>query len=268
MKKPTLAKGYAEYLRIPELLKLQTTLSPAHDELQFIIVHQAFELWFKLILFELEATRRAMERNDPGRAVHHLRRVREIVKLLTAAFPVIETMRPHEFLEFRSLLRPASGFQSVQFREIEALSGSKDRRYLALFGKKSRVQLEKRLREPSLWDAFVHLMKKHKLATSSDAGILRSLVTVIQKPDRHPLGALAEALLEYDELFSIWRHRHIRMTMRMIGGKPGTGQASVTRLAETGYSTMGSGGVDYLKTTLDKLFFPLLWEARTHIRRG
>lgn len=261
------AEDYAGYLRLPALLGLQTTLTQAHDELQFIIVHQTFELWFKLILYELEAARAAMTREDLVQAIHYLRRIESIVKQLTAGFDVIETMRPYDFLEFRSYLKPASGFQSVQFREIEFLSGAKDKRYLELFKGKVLRCLARRAKEQSLWDAYVDLLRRHRLRARSHSEIVASVIRVLEAPDRHPLGPLTEELIEYDEVFSLWRSRHIRMTMRMIGSRPGTGQKSVAKLVSTGYDRMGSGGVDYLKTTLSKVFFPLLWEARTFIQR-
>lgn len=255
---------YGDYLKIPDLLQLQKTVTKAHDELQFIVVHQVFELWFKLALFELEALRAAMRDDDLAQCGHYFKRVHAIVKTITAGFEVIETMRPYDFLEFRSALQPASGFQSSQFREMECISGLKDPRYLKL---QTSPALERRLKEPTLWDAYVDLLKKHGLATGGDKEIVASVIEILKNPDHHPLGHLTEDLIEYDELFSLWRARHVRMTMRMIGSRPGTGQASVHKLVEAGYDKMGSGGVDYLNSTLTKTFFPLLWEARTFIQR-
>lgn len=267
MNGPKSAGTYGDYLRLPELLRLQSTLSEAHDELQFVIVHQAFELWFKLLLFELEALRGAIDRDDATQALHYLRRVQEVVRLLTASFGVIETMRPHDFLEFRSLLQPASGFQSLQFREIEFLCGAKDERYLALFSGEAYARLERRQREPSIWDAYLGALRRRGLATATDKEVVESVIQVLKEPDRHPLGPLTEQVTEYDELFSLWRSRHIAMTMRMIGARPGTGQSSVAQVIAAGYAQMGAGGVDYLRSTLGKVFFPLLWEARTFIQR-
>lgn len=265
--KKKLAESYGAYLRIPELLRLQNTLTKAHDELQFIVVHQVFELWFKLAIFELEATRDAILRNDPGQAVHYLRRVHAILRTIISGFDVIETMRPYDFLEFRSRLQPASGFQSVQFREIEFLSGLKQERYLRLFDGEPLRRLRRRLEEPTVWDAYVSILRKNRLAAGSDREIVTSVIRILRRPDAHPLAPLTEGMIEYDEIFSLWRARHVRMTMRMIGSRPGTGQKSVAKLVEAGYDQMGSGGVDYLQTTLSKVFFPLLWEARTFIER-
>ena len=266
MKEARSANSYGEYLRIPDLLRLQETLSPAHDELQFIIVHQAFELWFKLSLFELESLRGAIDRDDGPQALHLLKRLHEIVGLLVSSFAVIETMRPYDFLEFRSLLQPASGFQSLQFREIEFLSGAKDERYLKLFHGETHERLSRRFREPSIWDAYVSALRREK-SVQSDPEIVQAVIEVLKAPDRMPLGPLTEALIEYDEAFAMFRARHIAMVMRMIGSRPGTGQASVAELVKAGYGQMGAGGVDYLKTTLSRVFFPLLWEARTFIQR-
>ncbi len=259
------ASSYGEYLRIPELLSLQRTLTGAHDEMQFIVMHQVFELWFKLSIYELEALREAMRTDDLPQAKHFLKRLQAVLKTVTSGFEVIETMRPYDFLEFRSVLQPASGFQSVQFREIEFLCGLKDERYVRLLEGEER--LRRRMGEPTIWDAYLDLLKRHRLKTDSEKEIVASVIEVLKDPDHHPLGHLTEEMIEYDELFSLWRARHIRMTMRMIGSRPGTGEKSVQKLVQEGYEQMGSAGVDYLKTTLSKVFFPLLWEARTFIQR-
>ena len=261
------ASSYADYLRVAGILDLQHPLTAAHDELQFIVVHQVFELWFKLSIFELESARIAMERRLLGPAVHSLKRVREVIRTLTATFDVIETMRPNDFLQFRSNLQPASGLQSLQFREIEFLSGCPDRRYLGLFRGEARRRLERRLREPTLWDVYLELLEANRMAAGSRAETLRSVTGILKAPDYHVLGPLTEALYDYDHQFAVWRTRHIHMTMRLIGAKPGTGTASVGKLAASGYQTMGQGGVDYLRSTSPKVFFPLLWEARTFMEK-
>lgn len=261
------AASYGEYLKLPELLGLQQPLSEAHDELQFIVVHQAFELWFKLAIFELEHTRDAMLRGDLVQAQHYLLRIRAIVRLLTETFEVIETMRPHDFLQFRALLDPASGFQSFQFRELEYLSGLKQPAYTKMFQGEHLERLEKRLKEPTLWDAYVAALHQRGMPTASDTEIVSSVIQILETPDQHALATLTESLIDYDERFSMWRARHVRMTMRMIGSRPGTGRASVEQLVENPGDRMGAGGVAYLETTLQKLFFPLLWEARTFVKR-
>ena len=154
---------------------------PAHDELLFITVHQVYELWFQQLLYELEAVRDAMIAGETWRARHLLRRVHAIERLLIAQVDILETMTPQDFLEFRASLAPASGFQSVQFRELEFLSGLKDQAFLARFRSISAAQrdrLARRLAEPSLWDAYLHLLASRGLPAGTDQQILESLRVV------------------------------------------------------------------------------------------
>ena len=151
---------YGGYLRLPELLALQVPQAepPAHDELLFITVHQVYELWFQQVLYELEAVRDAMLDGQTWRARHLLRRVHAIERLLVTQVDILETMTPQDFLEFREGLAPASGFQSAQYRELEFLSGVKDRAFLGRFRALTgteRDRLLRRLAEPSLWDAYL-----------------------------------------------------------------------------------------------------------------
>ena len=203
---------YGSYLRLPQLLAQQVpeVSPPAHDELLFIIVHQAYELWFKQLLHELTAVRDAMlptaesaateDDAAPDRqtwlARHLLHRVHVIERLLVNQIDVLETMTPQDFLEFRAALAPASGFQSVQFRELEFLSGAKDpgfvRRFRALT-QDEHDRLAGRLAEPSLWDAFVDLLGASGLAVADDKQILASLVSVARdRPHHDDLWQLAE----------------------------------------------------------------------------
>jgi len=233
--------NYGTYLKVPELLSLQEGLTEAHDELLFIAVHQAYELWFKVVLHELDAAREAMFAGDHHSARHYLRRVHVIERLLVEQVDVLETMSPQDFLDFRSELAPASGFQSVQFREIEFISGLKNPAYLARLEADSdeRSRLERRLAEPTLWDAYLALVERQ--GSPPLAEIAR------RGGPNTQLWDLAESLLDHDEAFALWRSRHVLMVERQIGGKTGTG---------------GSSGADYLKSTLDKRFFPELWELR------
>jgi tryptophan 2,3-dioxygenase len=248
--------SYGTYLRIPELLSLQSPLAdpPAHDETLFIVVHQAFELWFKEMLFELESARDRMFAADVHQAQHELARIHVIERLLVQQIEVIETMLPQDFLEFRSNLDPASGFQSVQFREIEFISGLKKDSYLHVAetdDEKSR--LERRLTEPTLWDAFCALLDSSGLPMPRDdeEGRRTSLVKMARDREAFPdLFALSEALLTHDELFALWRSRHVLMVIRQIGSKPGTG---------------GSSGASYLRSTLEKRFYPELWDIRSNL---
>ncbi|MFN2490091.1 MAG: tryptophan 2,3-dioxygenase [Actinomycetota bacterium] len=248
--------SYESYLRVPELLSLQDLLSdpPAHDELLFIVIHQVYELWFKDVLRELESARALVADGDIGRGIHLLQRVHTIERVLIEQVSVLETMSPQDFLEFRTRLAPASGFQSVQFREIEFISGLKDEVYLTRLGSEVGVaRLIRRAEEPTLWDSFcAHLESRGlPMPAGDETGRRRSLVTVAS--ERSSYGdefALSEALLTHDELFSLWRLRHVLMVERQIGSKAGTG---------------GSTGASYLRTTLDKRFYPELWALRSYL---
>ena len=247
---------YGGYLRLDELLAQQVPQAdpPAHDELLFITVHQVYELWFQQLLYELETVRDAMMAGETWRARHLLRRVHAIERLLIAQVDILETMTPQDFLEFRANLAPASGFQSVQYRELEFLSGCKDRAFLARFRSISatqRARLERRLAEPSLWDAFLHLLASRGLPAGTDEQILESLRVVAGDRAAHDdLWQLAEGLLTHDELAGLWRARHVVMVERQIGTKSGTG---------------GSTGAPYLRKRVPLRYFPLLWELRDHL---
>jgi tryptophan 2,3-dioxygenase len=236
--------SYGSYLKIAELLDLQHGLSEEHDELLFIVAHQVYELWFKVVLDELEATRARIDSDDIFFARHHLRRVHVIERLLIEQIEVLETMSPQDFLAFRSQLAPASGFQSIQFREIEFLSGLKEPKYLGrLEGTPDEMsRLRRRLDERSLADAFHALVERRGGP---------SLLDIFRDRERFgDLFDLCEALLDHDEAFAHWRARHVLMVERQIGSKPGTG---------------GSSGAQYLRSTLGKRFYPDLWEVRSEL---
>ena len=236
--------SYASYLKVPELLMLQQRLSDEHDELLFIVAHQVYELWFKVVLFELEAARDRIDADDIFFARHRLHRVRAVERLLVEQIEVLETISPQDFVAFRSRLSPASGFQSVQFREIEFLSGLKEPRYLArLEGSPDEMsRLRKRLEEPTVDDAFHGLIKRRGSP---------SLLEIFRDRERYgDLFDLCEALLDHDEAFALWRARHVLMVERQIGSKTGTG---------------GSTGAQYLRSTLDKRFYPELWAVRSEL---
>jgi tryptophan 2,3-dioxygenase len=244
---------YGSYLHLPELLAQQRpqVVPPAHDELLFITVHQAYELWFKQLLHELTAARDAMSVAETWRARHLLQRVHVIERLLVSQVDVLETMTPQDFLVFRAALAPASGFQSVQFRELEFLSGAKDATFVtrlrALTGEE-RERLARRLAEPTLWDSYLHLLRSRGLETGNDDEILASLAAVAGDRASHDdLWQLAEDLLTHDELAGLWRARHVQMVERQIGTKSGTG---------------GSTGAPYLRKRVPMRYYPLLWELR------
>lgn len=259
--------SYNKYLRVQDLINLQDCLStPAHhDELLFITVHQAYELWFKQILHELDAAIQFLEDDRVPAATRALKRVVEIEKLLVDQIHILESMTPISFLAFRDQLNPASGFQSMQFREIEFSSGLKDKTILREFSTDefAHERLQARMARPSLAECFYRVLQRRGLDAPLNAGDdpaqqkkayearTRAVLEVLTHFEgRYEEFQLAEALLEHDEYFSLWRSHHIKMVERMVGAKRGTG---------------GSEGIGYLKTTLDKKFFPELWEARTYL---
>ena len=247
---------YGTYLRLPALLAQQVPLvdPPAHDELLFITVHQVYELWFKQLLHELVAARDAMDSDQTWLAAHLMRRAHVIERLLVGQIDVIETMTPQDFLEFRSALAPASGLQSVQFRELEFLSGAKDERFVSRFRgltDDERERLALRLAEPSLWDSYLSLLGRRGLDVSGEDEIRSSLATIARDRASHDdLWQLAESLLTHDEISALWRGRHVQMVERQIGTKSGTG---------------GSSGAPYLHRRVPLRYYPFLWELRDRL---
>jgi tryptophan 2,3-dioxygenase len=247
---------YGSYLQLSRLLSSQQLESdpPAHDELLFITIHQVYELWFKLLLHEIETARDAMFAGHAWWARHLLRRVHVVERVLVKQIDVLETMTPQDFLAFRQQLAPASGFQSVQFRELEFASGAKDPSFVRRFRgltDDERERLSRRLEEPTLWDAFLSLMESRGLAVGSDADIRASLHSAAHDRARYSeVWELAEALIEHDELAAAWRARHITMVERMIGMKAGTG---------------GSSGGPYLRSRLPLRYYPMLWDLRSDL---
>jgi tryptophan 2,3-dioxygenase len=239
------------------VLNTQSPLSdpPAHDELLFIIIHQAYELWFKQVLFELDSVRAHMFAGDVASARHLLARVHTIERVMIEQVNVIESMSPQDFMKFREHLAPASGFQSVQFRELEFVSGLKEERYLERLelSPEELARLRRRLDEPTLWDSFCDLLGHRGLPMPADdpETRMRSLVEMAQDREKYSDEFyLSEELLTHDELIALWRNRHVLMVERQIGTKSGTG---------------GSAGAPYLRTTLVKRFFPELWDLRSYL---
>ncbi len=267
------AKGqltYSSYLKVPELLQLQHPQSSPihHDELLFILVHQTYELWFKELLHDLDAVVANLKKagTAPGsregvyEAARLLRRCTEITRVLVEQFTILETMLPTHFLAFRSLLEPASGFQSEQFREIEFLCGLKDEKMLRYHRPtpEAYASLTRRLEQPSLRDVFFGALQALGKLKPAGAGATereqfetraRAVYELYKDEQNHRDWIdVCERLTEFDELVVSWRLRHIQLVERVIGIRMGTG---------------GSAGASYLKLTLDKKFFPELWEART-----
>lgn len=250
--------SYNKYLRVPELLDLQTRLSEpqSHDELLFIVIHQTYELWFKQILHEVDATIDWLDQGRPFRVNHSLRAVTAIEKIMVSQIHILESMAQIGFLEFRDKLNPASGFQSMQFRELEFVSGQKDEKILNFFkfDEFAHGRLKERYEKPSLADAFWALLEREGFAVATNDERVAAIVEILTHPEKHAnLFIMQDLLIEHDENISLWRYHHVLMVERMLGMKRGTG---------------GSDGVGYLMTTLTKKFFPELWEARTHLKVG
>ncbi len=249
---------YGSYLKVRELTSLQHPEStpPHHDEMLFIIIHQVYELWFKQLLHELDATAAAMERDDLLRVSKHFRRIHTIQRLIEQQIDVLETMTPQEFNQFRDNLNPASGFQSIQFREIEFLAGVRRVETMKQIelDDETRARLERRLAEPSLYDRLKGLLARRGFPVATSEELLESMRKIYtHESEYYDLHLLLEELIEFDERFLLWRGRHVRMVERMIGNKIGTG---------------GSAGAEYLMKTLSYRFFPELWEVRTHLGQG
>lgn len=260
--------SYNKYLKVHELTDLQKCLSnpEQHNELLFIIIHQTYELWFKQILHEIDAAIRWMSEDRLAMATRAMKRVVEIEHVLVAQVRVLETMTPYGFLLFRDELKPASGFQSTQFREIEFVSGAKEEKMLKHLqnDEKAMAKLKARLEGQTLGEAFFSALRNRGLDVLPDDSSLsdeerqenfmkrvQSIVRILSGYETHTEEfELQEALIEHDELISLWRSHHVKMVERMVGFKKGTG---------------GSEGVGYLRTTLEKKFFPELWEARTYL---
>ena len=251
---------YSDYLKLDELLELQQP-GDDHDEMLFIVIHQAYELWFKEILHELDYLQRLLASDDLPRAGHAMKRVLTILKVLVAQVDILETMTPLEFLGFRARLEAASGFQSAQFRELEFALGAKRRSAVEQYAADSphRVRLEKRYREPSLWDWFVRFLAGRgyvvpedvldRDVTQTPAPSPALQITLIEIYRTDPAVAeFCERMVDLDEGTQEWRYRHVKMVERTIGTKPGTG---------------GSMGAEYLRTTLLRPVFPDLWQIRT-----
>jgi tryptophan 2,3-dioxygenase len=252
-------------LKIDELLSLQQPRSegPEHDEMLFIVIHQVYELWFKELLHEFDRIRRLLEDDEPHRAQHTLKRILTILKVMVAQLDILETMTPLEFFSFRRRLEAASGFQSDQFRQIEFLLGVKSEQAIQRFppGSRAASALERRYREPTLWDAFLRflsregykipqsLLTRDVVAPVEPSNELQSILVDVYRRD--PKNAeLCERFVDLDEGIQEWRYRHVKMVERTIGAKPGTG---------------GSTGAAYLRETIGRPAFPDLWEIRSQL---
>jgi tryptophan 2,3-dioxygenase len=262
---PSKPLTYAGYLKLDELLSLQKPISegPEHDETLFIIIHQVYELWFKEMLHEMDHLRSLLESNDAPGALHTLKRILTVLKVMVAQIDILETMTPLGFLSFRDRLESASGFQSHQFREMEFVMGNKSRGTVEHYPGESagRVRLERRYAEPTLWDSFLRFLAANRYAVpeshlardvtrrvEASPEIQKLLIAVYRSEPT--LATVCERLVDLDEGFQEWRYRHVKMVQRTIGTRYGTG---------------GSAGAAYLMTTLNQPVFPDLWAIRTEL---
>lgn len=257
--------SYTSYLKVHELLSLQCPLSsPAeHDEMLFIIIHQAYELWFKQILHELDLAEQDLKQDNPYGALKTLKRITTIQNILTQQVSILETMTPNDFNLFRSRLNPASGFQSHQFRVLEFRMGLKDSAYLKFFqsNPEGKASMEKALSSPCFYDHLAGFLVRRGFKIPSQIlsrdvtkawehsqGMEDVFTAIYQNhTSNYEAYILLEALCDLDQQFTLWRYRHVAMVERMIGSRTGTG---------------GSSGVKYLASTLQKRFFPELWSLR------
>lgn len=268
------ALTYTSYLQVDQLLKLQQPLSdgPEHDELLFITIHQVYELWFKQILHEIQALQKALEQTNTHMALALSGRIRNILKTCVGQLDILETMTPLQFNSFRDRLESASGFQSAQFRELEAVLGRRDPAGIAAAGEtgmamaehlipgsEARAKVEAAMSRPSLYDSALRYFAGRGHAISD--AVLQRDFSQPYKPNEEVQQALlvahredaeanliGESLVDLDEGFQEWRYRHLKMVERTIGKKPGTG---------------GSSGVGYLASTLFRPVFEDLWAIRS-----
>lgn len=266
------AINYTSYLALDQILKAQHPRSgiqngvahgePEHDEMLFIVIHQVYELWFKQLLHELDYAQNLLHHNQLAKAQHTLHRMLTILKTIVSQIDILETMTPLEFSSFRSYLESSSGFQSIQFREMEFALGYKRESILNNFPKDMPAvqRLQQRYTEPSLWDAFLYLLQNNGYAVPQEqyerdvtkslepCPQIQELLLNIYRTDPS-IAQLCECLVDLDEGLQEWRYRHVKMVERTIGTKMGTG---------------GSAGVAYLQSTLQPLF-PDLWIIRAKL---
>ncbi|MBD9369648.1 tryptophan 2,3-dioxygenase family protein [Xanthomonas sp. XNM01] len=261
---------YAGYLRLDQLLAAQQPLSspPHHDEMLFIVQHQVSELWLKLLAHELQAARAFLRDDQVGQCRKVMARGKQVLRQLIEQWSVLETMTPSEYMGFRDLLGPSSGFQSLQYRGIEFLLGNKNAQMVRVFDHDPAGQqvLQRELETPSLYGEFLRYLARfgHAVPAAytqpdrdwtrahvSDPALLPVFERIYEDTDRYWREySLCEDLVDLETQFQTWRFRHMRTVMRIIGFKRGTG---------------GSSGVDFLKSALELTFFPELFEIRTTI---
>jgi tryptophan 2,3-dioxygenase len=257
------ALTYSSYLALDDVLAAQRPRSMEHDELLFIVIHQVYELWFKQLLHEGVQLQRLLENGDTPHALHTLKRILTILKTIVAQIDVLETMTPRQFLSFRDRLDAASGFQSAQFRELEALLGRRDPRVLEHYPPDSaaRARIAEAMERRSLFDSFVRYLADNGYEVPAAAlerdvtqplepspGVQKALLAAY-RDDGEP-AQVCERMVDLDEGVMEWRYRHVQMVRRTIGDRRGTG---------------GSPGAQYLASTLLAPAFPDLWAVRTEL---
>jgi tryptophan 2,3-dioxygenase len=258
--------SYGDYLHLDEVLNAQHPLSPAHDEMLFIIQHQTSELWMKLMLHELRGATTCIASDRLPDAFKMLARVSRIMEQLVSAWTVLSTMTPPEYTAMRPYLASSSGFQSAQYRCIEFALGNKNAAMLKPHAHRPELlaQVDAAYRAPSLYDEALRLLARQGLPvppdrlardwtepyTASD-GVEAAWLIVYRDPHAHwDLYQLGEKLTDIEDAFRLWRFRHVTSVERVIGFKRGTG---------------GTGGVSYLRKMLDVVLFPEIWKLRTDL---
>jgi tryptophan 2,3-dioxygenase len=254
------ALTYTSYLKVNELLQLQEPLSdgPEHDELLFIVIHQTYELWFKQLIHEIVGAQKALECGDSFISLAILGRIRTILKICVSQVDILETMTPLQFNSFRGRLESSSGFQSAQFRKVEALFGRRDLRMASHLPVQEQSEIASLASGRSLWDSLLaylgqrghdvpheFLERDFNEAYQPNEAIQSVLLSVHRQDPESAM--VCERLLDIDEGLQEWRYRHVKMVERTIGRKSGTG---------------GSSGVGYLSSTLFHPTFPDLWAIR------
>jgi tryptophan 2,3-dioxygenase len=257
---------YGEYLKLDNILSNQIRLSDHHDEMLFIIIHQASELWMKLILHEMGSAIDSIQKDDLSTAFKRLARVSKIQSQIIQSWDVLSTLTPSEYIEFRDSLGQASGFQSYQYRMIEFALGYKTNHILKIYEKDQELhsKLKKSFEAPSIYDVSIKALAKagfeinpevlsrdYTTLYKEDDTVRKAWLEVYKNVDQYwDLYELAEKLVDIEDSLQQWRFRHMKTVERIIGLKVGTG---------------GSSGVNYLKKVLDHRFFPELWDVRTEI---